>query len=70
MGSKPKRSFIKGMCWEIISLILTTIAVYIVYGDFLKSMKFALALTAIKIIFFYPHERIWKKIKWGKIENQ
>jgi adenylylsulfate kinase len=69
MGSTPQRSFVKGMCWEVISLILTTFAVYIVYGDIFKSIKFALVLTAIKIVLFYPHERIWKKIKWGKINN-
>ena len=69
MGSEPRRSFVKGMCWEFISLIITTIAVYFVYGDIFKSMVFALILTGIKIILFYPHERIWKKIKWGKIKD-
>jgi uncharacterized membrane protein len=50
-------------------LIITTIAVFIVYGDIFKSIIFALILTGIKIILFYPHERIWKKIKWGKIKD-
>jgi len=66
MGSKPQRSFIKGLSWEIISFIITTLAVFIVYTDIWGSIKFSLVLTGIKIIFFYPHERIWKKIKWGK----
>jgi uncharacterized membrane protein len=65
--STSKRSFVKAASWEIISFIITLIAVFIVYGDLKMSLKFTLALTAIKIIFLYFHERIWKKTSWGKI---
>lgn len=65
--STSKRSFVKATSWEIISFIITLIAVFIVYGDLKMSLKFTLALTAIKIIFLYFHERIWKKTSWGKI---
>jgi len=66
MASIPLRSFIKGVCWETISFILTFFAVYLIYGDFLNSLKFSLALTTIKILLFFIHERLWKKIRWGK----
>lgn len=66
MSSTPIRSFVKGMCWEFIGLVLTFVAVYLVYGNLSFSIKFSVALTIIKIGFFFIHERIWKKIRWGK----
>jgi len=66
MASTPMRSFIKGMSWEFISFVLTAIAVYIVYGDISLSIQFSAALTAVKIGFYFCHERLWKKIRWGK----
>jgi adenylylsulfate kinase len=66
MSSTPMRSFIKGVCWETITFIITLIAVYLIYGDFLSSLTFALVLTFIKIFLFFAHERMWKRIRWGK----
>jgi len=66
MASTFARSFVKGISWESITLILTTIAVYIVYGNFLDSLLFAFVLTFIKIGLYFIHERIWKRIRWGK----
>jgi len=66
MPSTYRRSFSKGAAWELISFIITTLIVYLIYGDFSSSIKFSLFLTAIKIPFFFIHERIWKKIRWGK----
>ena len=66
MASIPLRSFIKGVCWETISFILTFFAVYLVYGNFIDSLKFSLVLTTIKILLFFIHERLWKKMRWGK----
>jgi uncharacterized membrane protein len=69
MSSIPFRSFIKGLCWETISFILTFFAVYLIYGDFLSSLKFSLGLTVIKISLFFIHERLWKKVRWGKFHT-
>jgi adenylylsulfate kinase len=66
MPSTYQRSFLKGVCWETISLIITFIAVYLVYGDLELSIKFSVGLSAVKILIFFAHERIWKKIGWGK----
>lgn len=66
MASTFLRSFIKGVSWEFISFIITVGAVYYIYGDFVLSIKFSLVLSLIKIFFFFAHERLWKKIVWGK----
>ncbi|MDD5012717.1 MAG: DUF2061 domain-containing protein [Candidatus Nanoarchaeia archaeon] len=66
MASTCARSFTKGVSWELIAFVLTTAAVYLVYGNFTGSVVFAFVLTLIKMGLFFVHERIWKKIKWGK----
>jgi adenylylsulfate kinase len=66
MSSIPLRSFVKGVCWETISFVLTLFAIYLIYGNFLSSLIFTSILTIIKIFLFFAHERLWKKIRWGK----
>lgn len=67
MGSTYERSLAKGIVWEIISFIITTIAIYVFFGNLIQSLRFSLVLTFFKAILFFFHERVWKKIKWGKI---
>jgi adenylylsulfate kinase len=69
MGSTYERSLVKGIVWEFFSFIITTIAIYIFYGNFLTSIKFSVILSIIKAFIFFFHERAWKKVKWGKIEE-
>ncbi len=64
--STLERSFIKGVTWEGISFVLTTIFVYLVYGDIIGAVKFSLVLTLIKIVLYFVHERLWKMVRWGK----
>ncbi len=66
MASTPARSLLKGISWELIAFVITVIAVYLVYGNLTLSIQFAAGLTVIKIALYFIHERIWKKIRWGK----
>jgi len=66
MPSTYQKSFLKGAIWEVISFIITTMIIYLIYGNFGDSVKFSFLLTLVKVPFFFIHERIWKKIKWGK----
>lgn len=70
MGSTYLRSFVKGAVWEFISFIITFTIIYLIYGDFKTSFWFSLALTLLKSSIFFFHERLWKKIKWGKIKDK
>ena len=69
MGSTYERSFVKGMVWEFISFLLVVLAVYLMYGNLPESIKFSFVLTLVKIPLFFLHERMWKKVKWGKIAD-
>jgi len=66
MTSTYKRSFLKGVVWEAFSFVITFVAVYFFYGDIDFSIKFSLGLSLVKVLLFFIHERVWKKIRWGK----
>lgn len=70
MGSTYERSFLKGMLWEGISFLIAFLIAFMYYGNIPESIGFALLLTLVKIPLFFIHERIWKMIKWGKIEEK
>lgn len=67
MASTYQRSLLKGVMWEGISLLITMLIYYALFGNIGNSIKFSVILTAIKVPFFFAHERAWKKVKWGKI---
>jgi len=69
MGSTLERSFIKGMCWEIISFFLTLLVIFILYRNIFISLKITIILTVIKMPIYFIHERIWKRFKWGKLKD-
>lgn len=66
MGSTLLRSFIKGCSWELISFTLTFTIIYALYRNFESALGVTIALTIFKIFLFFLHERVWKKIRWGK----
>lgn len=66
MPSTYKRSLVKGIIWEGFSFVITLVAVFLVYNNFMLSLKFSLGLSLIKVILFFIHERVWKNVRWGK----
>ncbi len=67
LPSLKKRSLAKTVTHRIISSALKFGAFYAITG----SLEFGGLLTAaeagIGVVVYYTHERLWKKIKWGKI---
>ncbi|MDO8516839.1 MAG: DUF2061 domain-containing protein [Nanoarchaeota archaeon] len=67
MPSTYQRSIIKGLSWETISFIITTWAVYLIYGNIELSLLFSFGLSLVKLVLFFVHERLWKQTRWGKV---
>jgi uncharacterized membrane protein len=59
MGSTLIRSFTKGVIWQVAGLI-------ILYA-LTQSIQISLVYILFRIVLYFLYERIWKKIKWGKI---
>lgn len=65
-GDMPVKSISKAISWRVIATLTTFFLVWIFTGNLIISLGIGIAELFLKIFFFYVHERIWNKIKWGE----
>ena len=63
-----KRTLVKTVTWRIIALITTIIVVYLYSGDAKESLVIGFSANALKMLFYYIHERVWNKIDFGRVK--
>ena len=64
----PKRSLAKAITWRIIAFVVTIAAVYIYSKDIKQSLVIGISANTVKIFLYYIHERIWNRIKFGRMK--
>ena len=64
----PKRSLAKAMTWRIVAFLVTIIAIYIYTKDIKESLVVGISANVVKIFLYYVHERIWNRVKFGRIK--
>lgn len=68
MHEKNYRSIIKSISWRITGTIDTFVISFLITGQ----LKFALSISGVeiftKVLLYYLHERVWNKIKLGKVK--
>jgi len=69
-GPSHGRSLIKGISWRIIGTLDTILVSYLITGHSLKAFKIGGLEVFSKIGLFYLHERLWARIKWGRVIKQ
>ena len=62
-----RRSVLKTISYRIVILILDFISIYIFTGQMKIALGFMLISNIYTTVGYFFHERIWDKIKWGKI---
>jgi len=67
MIERRKRTLCKTIVWRIVASSATAIIAFIVTGEFSIALGIGVIDIFIKLIIYYLHERIWDKIKWGKV---
>ena len=65
----PKRSLMKTLTWRIIAFLVTILAVYIYSKDIKESLVIGISANLVKIFLYYAHERIWNRVKFGRIKQ-
>ncbi|MFH1415400.1 MAG: DUF2061 domain-containing protein [Elusimicrobiota bacterium] len=68
MDSK-ERSLFKSVSWRFIALIVLALVSYMITRSVEEMSLITVLYTAIQILLYFCHERLWEKIKWGKIEH-
>ncbi len=64
------RSVVKGMTWRIIASGTTMAIVYVLTGNLELVASVGAIDVALKIFFYYLHERSWGKVGWGILPNR
>ena len=62
------RSLIKAVSWRFFGSLDTFILSMIFTGNARYAVSIATAEALTKIALYYVHERIWRKIAWGRLE--
>ena len=62
---KPIKSIAKAISWRIIASLTTMSLVFIFTGELVLSLSIGFFEIILKMLFYYAHERVWDKTKWG-----
>lgn len=67
---KPYRSLVKAISWRVTGTVDTMVISFLITREW----KFALSIGFVelftKIALYYFHERVWDKIKLGRVESK
>jgi len=66
MNETILRTTIKTICYRLAGSGLTFVLAYIFTGELVISASISVAEFLLKPMFYWIHERIWNKIRWGK----
>jgi uncharacterized membrane protein len=60
-----KRTWAKAVTWQACGLIVMTVVNYLYLGSLQEGAGLSLLLTALGLISYVVHERLWARIRWG-----
>lgn len=64
------RSVSKGVTWRLIGSLDTTLISWFITNNVTGAFKLGGFEIITKIVLFYIHERIWVRIRWGRIFDE
>lgn len=67
VGPTHARSLIKGVSWRAVGTMDTIFIAYFFTKNSLSALKIGGFEVFSKILLYYLHERIWGKLKWGRV---
>ena len=68
MKSKVSRSLTKTITWRILATSDTFLISWFITGNWTWAGAIAGIEVITKMFLYYAHERVWDKIKWGRME--
>jgi uncharacterized membrane protein len=68
MNATKFRSFTKALTWRTTGTLDTFLISLLITKKPFIAASIASVEVLTKIILYYFHERIWNKIKWGRVE--
>ena len=68
MKSKVSRSLTKRITWRFLATSDTFLISWFITGNWTWAGAIAGIEVVTKMFLYYGHERVWDKIKWGRME--
>jgi adenylylsulfate kinase len=62
-----RRSIVKTISYRVVIIILDFTIIYLFTGKIKVALGFMIVSNIYTTVGYFFHERIWDKIKWGKI---
>jgi uncharacterized membrane protein len=62
-----RRSMVKTISYRLVILILDFASIYLFTGQIKVALGFMIVSNVYTTLAYFFHERIWDRIKWGKI---
>ena len=62
---KHHRDLAEALTWRIVALATEFFVAYIILGNITISAEIAIFTSALLIIFYILHRKVWRKIRWG-----
>ena len=63
------RSLVKSISWRLVGSLDTFILSYVITGKAHYAVSIMGAEAITKIVLYYFHERIWRRVSWGRLED-
>ena len=57
------------VCWRLVGSLDTFILSYVITGKAHYAVSIMGAEAITKIVLYYFHERIWRRVSWGRLED-
>jgi len=64
-----KRSILKTISWRIFSFILTMCIIFAYTRNLKQAVCVGAGIDAVKMFLYYIHERIWNRVRFGRIKT-
>ncbi|MAM62297.1 DUF2061 domain-containing protein [Maritimibacter sp. UBA3975] len=65
-----RRTLAKALTWQLLGLVTTTALGYAATGSLTAGGALALSSALVGFICYAVHERLWSRIRWGRIFTQ
>jgi len=62
-----KRSWAKSLTWRVIGIVILGGISWLFTHDWEQTTWITITFHSIRLVLYYYHERIWLKIRWGKM---
>ena len=69
MKVTKSRSFAKSLSYRVFGTLSSFAVVYVITGKGSLATLIAFWETVVKVAIYYWHERVWDKIRWGRVSE-